>query len=827
MNTLIIHYSSLPTHTDYFHIYSTLIGLLFMLLSYLFRNIIFLTFSSVLIVTSGCAEKSNKIKEGKKLFSAGNYAKSVFYFREAVQLDPKDTEAHFQLAEALTKLGDAQNAANQYLAVLAEDPKNNLAKLNLGQLLLSANQVDNAEKIANELLANDPTNMDAKILLVNVLILKNNTDNAITELNVILNKQPDNLQANLLLASIQFKIGRTDQSIASLQKISEKHSNDISSLSLLANIYLQLNESDKAKMIIESIIKIEPKKLEHRKSLMLYLVANKKIDDAEQVLRTAVEELSDDVNAKLLLVDFLYDKRSPEIAMTELLPLIDQFPENIELRFELVKLELAQNHTDKAEEALKEIIDLDKSSPNTLKAQTQLTSLLLSTQRVNEAKELNSQILKDHPQDLGSIVLRGEIALVERKLNDAINDFRSVLIDQPQNVPVLKLLSTAHIQNNDPVLAKENLQKILAITPNDESAAVELANVLLKTGAKEQASQLIETIVKEHPKSKLALQGAYNIYSIQKQWDKTQDFAKRIQSTFSDEGVGFYLSGLGYQAEGKIEAGIKAFEQALSKQPDSIEPMTQLIRSYISLKQSDKAITTLTESLKQRPKNFIFLNMLGSIYLNDKKFDDAVSAFNKASIIKPDWTVPYHMLAIAYNAQNKKTDALQALKLGLTNTKSNLELVNDLASMYNALGDHDKAILTYEEAYKLNPNSLDLLNNLVIYLTEFGKDQMTLDNAYSLSEPLRKLDNIHSLDTIGWLNYKLGKYNEAKEIMLKVIAINPELPASNYHLGMIYYQSKDTDNAIKYLQKAIAKNSDFYGFSTAKETLATLTKSIH
>ena len=125
-------------------------------------------------------------------------------------------------------------------------------------------------------------------------------------------------------------------------------------------------------------------------------------------------------------------------------------------------------------------------------------------QRTKEAKELNTQILKEHPKETDSVVLRGEIALAEGRISDAITDFRSVLVDLPQNVAVLKLLSNAHIQNNDPVLAKENLQKVLVLTPNDESAAVELANVLLKTGDTEQAGQLIDAVVKEHPKSKLA-----------------------------------------------------------------------------------------------------------------------------------------------------------------------------------------------------------------------------------------------------------------------------------------------------------------------------------
>lgn len=787
------------------------------------------SFSALLLFSllTACSEKSALLERGKKLYAEGEYTKAALVFKQAIELDNTDSEVRYQFAETLLKLGDLQNAANQYAAVLAEDPKNDVARLHLGQLLLAANQADNALKIASDILTRDANNIEAKLLFVGVLLANNNTDRAITELNALLNAQPENVKANLLSATIQIKTGKLDQAVATLIKTSEKNPTDASVLLSLAQVYIDTNTLDKAKSTLEAIIKIEPKKLEHRKRLMQFFVASKQLDEAEKVLRTTTEELTDDANAKILLVEFLYDKRTPEIAMAELLPFIDESPKNSALRFALVKLEIAQNHADKAEQALKEIIELDVKSPEALNAQTQLARLYVAMQRLEDAKTLNAQLLKDHPKDLDSLILRGEFSIAEGRLAEGISDFRNVLNVQPQNIAVLKLLSSAHLQNNDPVLAKENLQKILALSPNDESAAVDLANVLIKTGANEQAIQLIDAVVKEHPKSKLALQGAFSIYSAQKQWDKAQEFSKRIQSAFPEEGVGYYLSGLAYQSEGKTEASIHAFELALGKQPDAVEPMTQLVKGLISLKQSDKAVVTLTNSLKQQPKNFVFFNMLGSVYLNDKKYDDAISAFNKASIIKPEWSVPYHMIAVAYNAQQKKTDAIQALKLGVTNTKSNLELVNDLVALYSSQGEHDKAIAVYEDAYKLNPNSLDTLNNLVIYMTEFGKNKEVLSKAVKLADPLTKLDNPYSMDTLAWLAYKQGEYTKAEELLSKVLVSIPESVISNYHLGMVYFQQHNEVKAAEFLKKALDKKTDFMGIATAKQTLETLNSKSH
>ena len=96
-----------------------------------------------------------------------------------------------------------------------------------------------------------------------------------------------------------------------------------------------------------------------------------------------------------------------------------------------------------------------------------------------------------------------------------------------------------------------------------------------------------------------------------------------------------------------------------------------------------------------------------------------------------------------------------------------------------------------------------------------------------MAEPLKKLDTAYSMDTIGWLDYKLGKFTEAQDLLLKVTAANPDQPAFNYHLGMVYYQLKNTVKATEYLQKALDKKVDFFGIIIAKQTLNNLSKANH
>jgi tetratricopeptide (TPR) repeat protein len=180
------------------------------------------------------------------------------------------------------------------------------------------------------------------------------------------------------------------------------------------------------------------------------------------------------------------------------------------------------------------------------------------------------------------------------------------------------------------------------------------------------------------------------------------------------------------------------------------------------------------------------------------------------------------MIAVSYGAQGKKDEAIKSFQDGIAKTNSSLELVNDLVGIYNSDGEHEKAIALYEEAYKLHPKSMEILNNLTSYLSDYAKDKAELEHAAKLAEPLATLENPNALDTVGWIAYKLRDYAKAETYLVKVTTAMPKSAISHYHLGMIYYKQNNTVKAKEYLQKAIDQKSDFIGDEVAKETLKLL-----
>lgn len=764
------------------------------------------------------------LQQGKEDFQSGDFENARLSFQSILKIKSDHVEALYQSAEVSAKLGDLQQAREFYQKAVNAGPKHVLARVKLGQFYLLAGQLNNAETLAKEAAAIDAENPDALVLSGGILAAQNNSDAATVKAEAALAKRPGDVPAILLLTSLQAKSGKPDKAIAFLLQHSEQNPGDTSLRLMLANLYITKKAFDQALNTLEAIVKLEPKPLIHRKRLALFLIEHNQLDKAEEVLRQAVADLPDNQQAKLNLLDFLAEKRGPEIAESELIPMLEDHPDDFVLKFGLVNLYLTQHLTEKAELALQEIMTLDQSGKHGFKATIMLARLQANSGRFESARALIETVLSADFTESEALTLRGELALTESRLADAIGDFRKVLVEQPDTIKVLKLLAMAHQLNQDPVPALENLEKIVRLLPNDEDAKLDLAELLVKTGSAGKAAEQIIAWLQLNPGSKRGLEALFNIYRVQQQWEQARQVVGHLQQAYPDEASGFYLAGLAFQSEGKLQEAIPFFAKALSKQTDAVEPLTQLVNSYLQLKKPDQALKILQEIIKQRPEHFIAYNLMGGVFAAANKPAEAAAAFNRVIAIKPEWENPYRNLAGLYIHQKEPDKAVRILQQGIDKTAS-LTLVSDLAALYHQAGAYDKALALLEDSYKNQPQSAVALNNLVRYLSEQAKDNAALDRAVKLAGPLAKTNNPDMLYTVAVLAYRQGSYDKAKELLEKVTGQVPDSAVAHHKLGMVYFNQGDNKSAREYLEKAIEKDDQYNGIDEARQTLKIISQS--
>jgi Tfp pilus assembly protein PilF len=228
--------------------------------------------------------------------------------------------------------------------------------------------------------------------------------------------------------------------------------------------------------------------------------------------------------------------------------------------------------------------------------------------------------------------------------------------------------------------------------------------------------------------------------------------------------------------------------QQMEVNPKNPVPYVQIARVRFQQGNADGAVQVLQDGLKELPDHQLLIKTLAAIYIQQGDPDSAADLYQKVLSYAPD-NVAFTVAFAEIMRQQEKVDA---------------------------------AIFAYERFLERNPDNIIVINNLAALLADYRTDKQSLQKARELASRLAETNQPALLDTLGWIHYRLGEYDESIAILNKVVDTAPAIPVFNYHLGMAYYKKDDQISAREYLSKAVAEEYTYTGVEEARETLTKL-----
>src|SRR5437899_12287454 len=131
------------------------------------RMITAIAVSLTLVLAFGGCSQSPEAKKAKHreraitYFDKGQYQEAVIEFKNVVQIEPKDADAHYRLALTYLKLGGLpylQAAFGELTKTVELDASNRDAQLKLGEMYLLGNEPAKARERADMILASATQN---------------------------------------------------------------------------------------------------------------------------------------------------------------------------------------------------------------------------------------------------------------------------------------------------------------------------------------------------------------------------------------------------------------------------------------------------------------------------------------------------------------------------------------------------------------------------------------------------------------------------------------------------------------------------------------------
>ena len=135
-------------------------------------------------------------------------------------------------------------------------------------------------------------------------------------------------------------------------------------------------------------------------------------------------------------------------------------------------------------------------------------------------------------------------------------------------------------------------------------------------------------------------------------------------------------------------------------------------------------------------------------------------------------------------------------KEALSFEPENDEIMFSLSVVYEKMTSHVKMFSYLKKTLEINPDHVDALNYLGYSYADRG---INLDEALDLIKKAVSIepDQGYIRDSLGWVYYKKGMYNEALQEIKKASEIAKEDPVILEHLGDVYIKLDNKEAAIK------------------------------
>lgn len=688
------------------------------------------------------------------------------------------------LAEAdnYFKAGDYDKAKVSYLNVVRLDPQNALAFERIGTMWLD----DWAPLRAAAFLAKaselEPNSVQYRLRLARCYLAAGQFAAAKKEALKVLEQVPDNGDAIVALAEAARSKEEIEAAEEQLQKFPKK--DDLSFYLASANLFLAAGDLAAASNALQQALTIDPKSsVAHMTMGDLYLL-----------------------------------QKDPKQASVEFKKAADVAPIRSIERLKHAAFELGTGNTEETRTVAKDII---KQAPDYLPAWCLLAQLALKDKKYDEALSFLENVFSRDPEYIDGRRTESDVLLAKGDTKKAV-DVLEHLDQTYSDAPLIKYqLARAYLKNNNVNQAKVALNQAISINPNFADAIVLLAETDLRSGRSEAVIEPMTRLLRKRPDLRSAAFLLAAAYGSLDRFDDAEAVIRDQVRLAPQDPQPYTALGLTLRQAKRNDEARQAFEKAAELAPDNLWLVDQLVELDLLDKHFDSARQRVQRQFQKTPDSPSAHFFEGKILIAEGKWDLAQAELQKTLQLDPNFSNAYDLLVQTYLATNKLSEAVNQLHAEISQNSNNAPALMTLALVYERTKDFPKARDAYERVLSINPSFVPALNNLAYLYTERLND---LDKAYDLARKARDLKaNDPSIgDTLGWVLYKRGDYQQALTTLQESAEKAADNPEIQFHLGMTAYMMGQTDMARSAFQKAATAAKDFPDKDESKRRLALL-----
>ncbi len=456
----------------------------------------------------------------------------------------------------------------------------------------------------------------------------------------------------------------------------------------------------------------------------------------------------------------------------------DDFPQAIDILKDAIKanprasepyLQLAfiyakyLNKIDQAVEYVNRALSLD---PGNIEAYQRLYEIELAAGNSKKAMAALDRATKVESHDpafwtrlgklYGSLVFKPDAQPAPAEIARANEIFKKAADNAADDPAVLKEVADYYAASQQIREAIPLYLRVLELQPDDASAREKLATGFVLTNQRAKAVEMLEEIIKQHPEK-------YQPYDL-------------LAQVLDDQGRALQRENKSEAAKACFTTAAANYEQSLLINPFHATTYTRLAELLLGpVKDAERAVKVLKEARR--------------------RFSDA-----------PEMA---YYLAVALREAKHPQQAVATFEEALHESElesgeiASARFYFDYGATAEQAGLYDKAADLFKKSIALDPANAAEAYNYLGYM--WAEHNMHLEEAADMIQRALQIDpnNGAYLDSLGWLEYRQGKYDQALTDLLRAVQNLPREDSVVFeHIGDTYLKLNRTPQALEAWQKA-------------------------
>lgn len=426
-------------------------------------------------------------------------------------------------------------------------------------------------------------------------------------------------------------------------------------------------------------------------------------------------------------------------------------------------------HDDKhALEAAKQWVELE---PNNIDAREVVTAFYIRSGQYDEAqRQLETLLTINKGGNENAFMLIAGLLGRQQDKQAALEVMQRLVKSRPDDPNALLALSHLAVRAGVLDQAEQAIKRVVELQPDRVDATIQYARILSMRGKSAESLKLLEQAVKRHPKD-IGLRTVYaRSLEDDKQTEKSFAQFKIINKQSPNNPEILRALGLVAVELDRVDEGEQYFLQLNRSHPDYESESSYYLGRIAEDFHKDPDAAIKWYSKVDRGGNYLESQIRIALLLAKKgDIDEARGQLSAITPRSPSELVRIYLAdGQILREAGRPEEAIEVYTSGLEDLPQNVDLQYARAMVAERIGQYDLMEKDLKQILSRDPDNVDALNALgysladhtVRYQEALGYIQRALE---------LKPDSFYVLDSMGWVQYRLGHYQKAVSYLRRAL----------------------------------------------------------